>query len=57
MLCLLILTSSIILTKMAFSHVKFPRFPNVDPGYNIVRKVENPVYLPDGKTQMNNNNY
>ena len=29
-------------------------FPNVGPGYKIVRNVENPIYLPVNKTQINN---
>jgi hypothetical protein len=29
-------------------------FPNVAPGFKIVRNVENPVYLPVNKTQINN---
>ena len=29
-------------------------FPNVAPGYKIVRNVENPIYLPVNKTQINN---
>ena len=28
--------------------------PNVAPGYRIVRNVENPIYLPVNKTQINN---
>ena len=29
-------------------------FPNVAPGFKIVRNVENPIYLPVNKTQINN---
>jgi len=28
-------------------------FPNVAPGYKIVRNFENPIYLPVKKTQIN----
>lgn len=29
-------------------------FPNVAPGYKIVRNIENPIYFPVNKTQINN---
>lgn len=38
----------------ALSSVIYSFFPNVSPGFKIVRNVESPVYIQVNKTQLNN---
>ena len=35
------------------SSIIYSFFPNVAPGYKIVRNVENPIYLPINRSQLN----